>query len=164
MSFNDLLAANATYAAAFEDHHFDGKARAGVLVLTCMDSRIEPLDMIGLEIGDAKILRTPGGRLTPDALAGCILGVHSLKVDRILVVTHTRCAMTNTDEESLRVHIAAVSGVALDDDLVLGADTQQRARLVEDVNTLRTHSLVGPFAEVGGFSYDVDWGRLTQVI
>ena len=43
MPFNDLLAANAEYATDFDDHHFDGMARAGVLMLTCMDSRIEPL-------------------------------------------------------------------------------------------------------------------------
>lgn len=164
MPFNDLLAANAQYAATFDDHHFDGKARAGVLVLTCMDSRIEPLGMIGLEIGDAKILRTPGAHVTPDALAGCILGVHSLNVDRIMVITHTRCAMTSSDDATLRTQIAASSGVEVAADLVLGADPQQRARLVADIASLRDHELIGPFAEVGGFSYDVDWGRLTQVI
>lgn len=163
MSFDDLLAANQTYAASFDDHYFDGKARAGVLVLTCMDSRIEPLGMIGLDIGDAKILRTPGAHLTPDALVGCIVGVHSLHVNRILIVNHTRCAMTSTDDAALRKAIAATSGVEVPDDLLFGADPQQRARLVADVTKLREHPLVGPFAEVGGFSYDVDWGRLTQV-
>lgn len=162
--FTDLLAANADYAASFDDHHFDGKARAGVLILTCMDSRIEPLSMIGLDIGDAKILRTPGAHLTPDALVGCILGVHSLNVNRIMVVTHTRCAMANQDEDTLRAAIAASSGRQMPDDLVLGADPQQRTHLMADVQTLRTHELIAPFAEVGGFSYDVDWGRLTQVL
>ena len=91
---SDRLAAEPDQVWA-DDHHFDGMARAGVLMLTCMDSRIEPLGMIGLEIGDAKILRTPGAHLTPDALIGCILGVHALNVNRIMVVTHTRCAMAS---------------------------------------------------------------------
>ena len=163
MPFTDLLAANAEYAAGFDDHHFDGKARAGVLVLTCMDSRIEPLGMIGLAIGDAKILRTPGAHLTPDALIGCILGVHSLNVNRILVVTHTRCAMASLDDVGLRKVIAESSGLPVDDELHLGADPHQRAHLVGDIAALREHPLIGPFAEVAGFSYDVDWGRLTLV-
>ncbi len=163
MPFSDVLAANAEYAAHFDDHHFDGKARAGILMLTCMDSRIEPLQMIGLDLGDAKILRTPGAQLTPDALVGCILGVHSLNVNRIMVVTHTRCAMASTDDEGLRKAIGASSGKDVST-LVLGADPQQRSRLVADVAALRSHELIGPFAEVGGFSYDVDWGRLTQLV
>lgn len=163
MPFTDLLAANARYAATFDDHRFDGKAHAGVLIITCMDSRIDPLQMIGLEIGDAKILRTPGAHLTPDALIGCILGVHALNVNRIMVVPHTRCAVASNTDESLRAIIGASSGRDVAD-LVIGADPQPRARLVADVETLRNHELIGPFAEVGGFSYDVDWGRLTQVL
>lgn len=80
--FNDLLDANAHYAASFTGRPLTGKAQAGVLVLTCMDSRIDPLAILGLRVGDAKILRTPGAHVTPDALAGCVLGVHLLGVDR----------------------------------------------------------------------------------
>ena len=66
-TFDDLLEANRLYA---QDHEggFDGIARAGVLMVTCMDSRIDPLAMIGLKEGDAKILRNPGGRVTDAAL------------------------------------------------------------------------------------------------
>lgn len=49
-----------------------------MLILTCMDCQIDPLTMVGLTTGDAKVLRTPGARLTPGALIGCILGVHRL--------------------------------------------------------------------------------------
>ena len=91
--FDDLLTANRRYASTFDEGGFDGIAHAGVLVITCMDSRIEPLAMLGLKLGDAKILRTPGGRVTPDALVGCILGVHLLHVERIMVIPHTRCAV-----------------------------------------------------------------------
>ena len=162
MPFNDLLAANAEYATDFDDHHFDGMARAGVLMLTCMDSRIEPLGMIGLEIGDAKILRTPGGFLTSAALTGCIVGVHKLGVERIMVVQHTRCAMASSTDDAIRAVIGEAVGHPVD--IEIGADTNQRGRLEADVRALRTHELVGPFAEIGGFMYDVDWGRLTQVM
>lgn len=162
MPFTDVLVANASYSAAFHDHQFSGKAKAGIMILTCMDSRIEPLAMIGLEIGDAKILRTPGAHLTPDALMGCILGVHTLNVDRIMIVTHTRCAMANSDAE-LRERVATSSGINVDD-LEFGADSDRFARLATDLDNLRKHPLLGPFVEVGGFDYDVDSGCLTQVI
>lgn len=63
--FDDLLAANKKFADDFTLGGFDGKAHAGVALVTCMDSRIDPLAMLGLKHGDAKIFRNPGGRVTP---------------------------------------------------------------------------------------------------
>ena len=60
--FDDLLAANQQFAADFELGGFDGVAHAGVAIVTCMDSRIDPLHMLGLTAGDAKIFRNPGRR------------------------------------------------------------------------------------------------------
>ncbi len=71
-------------------------------MVTCMDSRIDPLRMIGLDAGDAKILRNPGGRVTDQALVALVLGVNLLKVNRILVVEHTSCAMAKSTEDELK--------------------------------------------------------------
>ncbi len=160
--FADLIEANARYTESFALAGFDGIARAGVAMITCMDSRIEPLEMIGLRTGDAKIIRTPGGRVTPDALIGCVLGVHLLGVTRILVVPHTRCAMASGEDADLVARVARETGEDLSD-LALGASTDQRARLIEDVDLLRTHPHVGERATVGGFLYDVDSGSLQQL-
>lgn len=161
--FADLLSRNAAYQEGFRHGNFDGIARAGVAMVTCMDSRIEPLGMLGLEVGDAKIIRTPGGRLTPDALVGCVLGVHLLGVQRILVVPHTRCAMASGEDADIVAKARAATGEDLSD-LVIGASPDQRSRLVEDVTALREHPHVAGRALVGGFLYDVDTGALTQVL
>jgi carbonic anhydrase len=161
--FADLLESNRAYADDFALGGFDGIARAGVAMVTCMDSRIEPLEMIGLKTGDAKIIRTPGGRITPDALVGCVLGVHLLGVTRILVVPHTRCAMASGEDADIVARVARETGEDLSD-LSLGASTDQRARLIEDVDLLRTHPHVGERATVGGFLYDVDSGQLQQLL
>ena len=92
-----------------------------------MDSRIEPLEMVGLRFGDAKIIRTPGGRVTPDALVGCILGVHLLGVDRIMVIPHTRCAMAAARRRHRRADPAATGADV--SDLGIGASADQHARL-----------------------------------
>lgn len=161
--FADLLSRNVAYQSQFSHGGFDGIAHAGVAMVTCMDSRIEPLEMIGLRVGDAKIVRTPGGRVTPDALVGCILSVHLLGVDRILVVPHTRCAMASGEDRDLVARVKATTGDDLSD-LALGASTDQRARLTEDVESLRANPHIAGRALVGGFSYDVDTGALTQVL
>jgi carbonic anhydrase len=161
--FADLLTQNASYQAGFRHGGFDGIAHAGIAMVTCMDSRIEPLGMIGLQLGDAKIIRTPGGRLTPDALVGCVLGVHLLGVRRILVVPHTRCAMASGEDADLVARARAATGVDLSD-LSIGASPDQHARLLEDVTALRQHPHIGDRAQVGGFLYDVDTGALTQVL
>ena len=112
--FDDLLAANAAYADQFDEGDFDGIAHAGVAIVTCMDSRIDPLRMLGLQHGDAKIFRNPGGRVTPQALEALVLGVHLLNVDRILVIPHTRCAMTASTQEELRERVGESAGQDVD--------------------------------------------------
>src|SRR3954468_15023144 len=108
--FDDLLAANRAYAQQFGFSGFDGVAKAGVAVVTCMDSRIDPLGMIGLRPGDAKILRNPGGRVTDAALVALVLAVNLLGVERILVVEHTRCAMATDSEVALKARLTEASG------------------------------------------------------
>jgi carbonic anhydrase len=160
-AFDDLLANNREFAAHFDQTGFDGIAHAGVLMITCMDSRIVPLEMIGLTFGDAKIIRTPGGRVTTSALAGCVAGVHLLKVDRILVVPHSRCAMAAADDDVIIDKIREVSGA--DASWVsFGASADQRHSLQRDVDKLRNHPLIGDRAAVGGFYYDVDTGLLER--
>lgn len=67
-AFDDVLAANEAYAQSFRAHDVSGVAARGLAVICCMDSRIEPLKMLGLSVGDAKILRNAGARVTDDAL------------------------------------------------------------------------------------------------
>jgi carbonic anhydrase len=160
-AFDDLLAANREFAAHFDQQGFDGVAHAGVLMVTCMDSRIVPLAMIGLTFGDAKIIRTPGGRVTTTALAGCVAGVHLLQVNRILIIPHSRCAMAAADDEVIIEKIRQASGA--DASWVeFGASADQRATLQRDVDRVRNHPLIGDRAQVGGFYYDVDTGLLER--
>ena len=161
--FDDLLAANAAFAEDFALAGFDGIARAGVAMVTCMDSRIDPLRMIGLAAGDAKILRNPGGRVTDQALVALVLGVNLLNVDRVLVVEHTRCAMASSTEDELKERLTASAGrdAAW---MTLGAITDQHRTIEADVIRVKTHPLIGESVSVGGFLYDVDSGLLEPIV
>ncbi|HHU10001.1 MAG TPA: carbonic anhydrase [Intrasporangiaceae bacterium] len=158
--FADLLEANREYATTNKILGFDGVAHAGVAIITCMDSRLDPLGMIGLRPGDAKIFRNPGGRVTSAALEALVLAVHLLNVDRILIVPHTRCAMSSATEQELRDKIGASAGKsAAWQGFHVVAD--QKQALLADVAAVESHPLIEGRAEVGGFMYDVDTGLLT---
>ncbi|GAA3653178.1 carbonic anhydrase [Nocardioides ginsengisoli] len=161
--FDDLLKANRDYAETFDQGGFDGKAHAGVAIVTCMDSRIDPLRMLGLDYGDAKIFRNPGGRVTEAALEALVLGTHLLNVDRILVIPHTRCAMASNTEAEIHDKI----GAAVGHDVTwhpFHVITDQKRSLADDVRKVRSHPLIPESVKIGGFIYDVDSGLLTQEV
>jgi carbonic anhydrase len=161
--FDDLLAANAAYAEVFDEGDFDGIAHAGVAIVTCMDSRIDPLRMLGLEHGDAKIFRNPGGRVTSSALEALVLGVHLLNVDRILVIPHTRCAMTASTQQELRERVGQSAGQDVSWQ-PFNVVEDQMAALEEDVARVRSHPLIPGSVKVAGFLYDVDTGRIHRKV
>jgi carbonic anhydrase len=161
--FDDLLEANRAFAASFDSSGFDGVAHAGIAIVTCMDSRIVPLDMLGLGLGDAKIFRNPGGRVTAQALEALVLGVHLLRVERILVIPHTRCAMASSTLAELRERVGQSAGLDATWQPFNVVEDQQAA-LRDDVAKVRSHPLIPDTVKVGGFLYDVDTGLLDQLI
>jgi carbonic anhydrase len=126
-----------------------------------MDSRIDPLGMLGLSPGDAKIFRNPGGRVTAAALEALVLGVHLLNVNRILVVPHTRCAMASSTLEELRERVGESAGQDASWQS-FGVVEDQEEALADDVRSVRAHPLIPDSVEVGGFIYDVDTGLLNR--
>ena len=157
--FDDLMKANQEFASDFDLGGFDGKAHAGVAIVTCMDSRIDPLRMLGLKHGDAKIFRNPGGRVTEAALEALVLGAHLLNVERVLVIPHTRCAMAANSEAEIHAKIGESTG----QDVTWHAFhviPDQLATLAEDVRKVRSHPLIPDSVAIGGFLYDVDTGLL----
>jgi carbonic anhydrase len=161
--FADLLVANGAFADGFTLGGFDGVAHRGVAIVTCMDSRIDPLGMLGLVPGDAKILRNLGGRVTDATLAALVLATNLLGVERVLVVAHTRCAGASNTETQLRERVAR-SARRDASWMSFHVVEDQDAALRGDVARVRTHPLVPQTTLVGGFVYDVDTGRLRQVI
>jgi carbonic anhydrase len=159
--FDDLMDANREFAGHFDLGGFDGVAHAGVAIVTCMDSRIDPLNMLGLQPGDAKIFRNPGGRVTTQALEALVLGVHLLGVERVLIIPHTRCAMTSNSEQELREKVGASAGQDASWQHFHVVE-DQLASLEKDVQKVRSHPLIPDSVLVGGFVYDVDTGLLDQ--
>lgn len=161
--FDDVLSANAAYAQRFEDVGRPGLAARGLAVVTCMDSRISPLDMLGLHNGDAKILRNAGARVTDDVLRTLVLAVHLLAVDRVMVVAHTDCRMASlTDAE---VHRAIADGEGIDTrSLDFRTVSDQRGTLAQDVQRIRSWPYLPQGLPVAGCVYDVRTGRIDVAV
>jgi carbonic anhydrase len=159
--FSDVLGANATYAETYALGHLEAVAAKGLAVLTCMDSRIDPLGMLGLKPGDAKILRNAGARVTDDVLRTLVLATYLLGVNRIMVVAHTRCRMAGGSEADVHDAIRDAGGPDTRSLSFLTAEDQEAA-LRDDVQRVVSSPYL-PSVVVGGFVYDLDTGRLRRV-
>jgi carbonic anhydrase len=126
-----------------------------------MDSRIAPLEMLGLAPGDAKILRNAGARVTDDVLRTLVLATYLLGVDRAMVVAHTNCRMAAGDEDDVHAAVSEAGGPDTKSLAFLVTDDQE-ATLRADVQRVRSWPYLKQL-RVGGFLYDVDTGRLAQI-
>lgn len=160
--FADVLAANDEYARRFSLGGLTGRAAKGLAVVTCIDTRIEPLAMLGLAPGDAKILRNAGARVTDDVLATLVVARNLLGVDRVMVVAHTDCRMSAADESEIHDAIAAAGGPDTRD-LHFAVAAGREETLRGDVERIRSSGYLEGL-ESGGFLYDVETGRLQRLV
>jgi len=159
MPFTDVLAANRSYAASFHAGALTGQARKRLAVLTCIDTRIDPLGMLGLKPGDAKILRNAGARVTDDVLRTLVLASYLLNVNRAMVIAHTDCRMVGGTDDDVHEAIREKGGPDTRS-LVFAVTADVEETLRQDVQRIRSSPYLAGI-EVGGFLYDVRTGRIT---
>ncbi|MER6946069.1 carbonic anhydrase [Nonomuraea sp. NPDC000554] len=160
-AFDDLFAANAKYANKFRNSDLTGRAARGLAVVTCMDSRIDPLGLLGLKAGDAKILRNAGARVTDDVLRTLVLAVYLLGVERVLVMPHTDCGMAKVTDDD--VHALTTSRGVDTRSLDFHTVPDQNAALRHDLTRIKSSPFLPPDLPVGGAIYDVRTGKLLPV-
>lgn len=160
-TYDDVLEANERYAKGFALAGLQARAAKGLAVLTCIDSRIEPLEMLGLRPGDAKILRNAGARVTDDVLRTLVLAHYLLGVDRAMVIAHTDCRMAAGSEEDVHTAVRE-SGGPDTRSLAFLVTSDQEATVRADVQRVRSWPYLARL-DAGGFLYDVGTGRIGQV-
>jgi carbonic anhydrase len=160
--FDDLLAANSEYSKTFKYSELTGNAIKGLAIVTCMDSRINPLSVVGMRSGDAKILRNAGARVTEDVIRTLVLATYLLNVNRILVMPHTDCAMARGDESDIHALINEKHGVDTRS-LEFRTTNDQEGALAEDVNRIRAYPLLRDGVTVAGAIYDVKTGTILPI-
>ncbi len=162
-AFDDLLAANAGYASQEHQVADSGVARMGLAIVTCIDSRIDPLSVFGLRPGDAKILRNAGARVTTDVERGLALSVAALGVNRIAVVQHTDCKLASADDAELVEAVTTSTRRLLEGFHPLAIDDHATA-LRADLDRLLASPLIADGTVVAGLLLDLHAGRLQMVV
>lgn len=158
--FGDLITANEEYQKRFKYSELTGAALRGLAIVTCMDSRINPLSVIGMKSGDVKILRNAGARVTEDVLRTLVLATYLLNVSRILVMPHTDCKMAELSEGEIHKIIDEQYGVNTSS-LEFRTTNDQLGALASDLNRVRSYPLLRQGVSVAGAIYDVKTGAIT---
>jgi carbonic anhydrase len=158
---DELLKANETYARGFDRGDLPMPPARGIAVVTCMDARILPSKALGLQEGDAHVIRNAGGRAR-DALRSIIISQRLLGTREVAVIHHTDCGMLTFTNRDLRQKVK--------DDL--GQDTGEfdflpfqdlDASVRQDIEFLQATQLLDPNTLIRGFVYDVRTGKLREV-
>jgi carbonic anhydrase len=166
MSMTDeLLAANARFVATFAGGDLPMPPKRRVAVVTCMDARILPSRILGLEMGDAHVIRNAGGRAV-EALRSLVISQRLLGTTEVMVIHHTDCGMLTFDNAALREKVRTDLGqraaaLVKDTDFLPFTDVEQSVR--DDVAWLRASPLIPDSTPVRGFVYDVRRGTVVEV-
>jgi carbonic anhydrase len=149
-----ILTANEGYAAAHTDIG-DPRPRRHLAVVTCMDARIDVFAALGLQLGDAHVIRNGGGRVTEDVLRSLAVSSHVLGVDAVLLMQHTKCGLAGVSDAELRQRTGA--------DLEFFAFDDHAEALREDIDRLVSTAYLAPLKTVAGCVFDVETGQLHDV-
>jgi carbonic anhydrase len=155
-----FLKANERYAASFAKGHLPMPPSRHVAVVACMDARLDPARVLGLEEGDAHVIRNAGGRAA-DAIRSLIISQQLLGTREVVVIHHTDCGMLTFTDAQLRQKVRDELGAETDTAFLSFSDVDQSVR--DDVAAIRESRLLLKGVPVAGFVYDVKTGGLRQV-
>jgi carbonic anhydrase len=161
-AFKDIIEASLTHAENFSDGDLSALPQARLAIVTCMDTRIDPLAIFGLDIGQAHVLRNAGARITTDVIRSLIKSINQLEVERVVVMHHTDCGAAKIKIDGLRSAVTAATGNDPQEvDFHLIDDPAQA--LADDVEAIRTCPYFPVGTAVAGMNYDVHTGVVTTI-
>ncbi len=162
-ALDNLLPANAAYLAGFNGQFPDRQVRPvlGLAVVACMDSRLALFGALGLQIGDAHLIRNAGGIVTDDVLRSLAISQRKLGTREVAVIGHTECGMLNFDDEAFRAELESESGQTPSWDVPGFSDVA--ASVAASVARVRTSGWLPSRESVAGFVFDARTGEITAV-
>eukprot|EP00105_Crassostrea_gigas_P014261 XP_011430864.1 PREDICTED: uncharacterized protein LOC105330693 [Crassostrea gigas] len=160
-SADELLERNRSYAESFDDSALQVHPTRGLALVTCMDSRIDAFQVMGLANGEAHIIRNAGGVVTDDAIRSLCLSQMYLGTREIMLVHHTDCGLHNLDEAAFRAKLEAETGVK--PWWSLEAFTDPYADVRQSMERIAMTPFIPHKDLVRGFVYDVRDGLLKEV-
>jgi carbonic anhydrase len=162
-AINELLKANQEFVKNFNLGGLSSHPRRRVAILACMDCRILFERCLGLEPGDAHIIRNAGGIATEDALRSLIISHHLLDTQEFMIINHTECGMMKVKEYELRSHLADKMGTIASEPAHFYGFHNLEENVREQVSKVKSHPWIPKHITVRGFIYDVKTGWLREV-
>jgi carbonic anhydrase len=156
---DELLSNNARYAESFAGPLPLPPAR-GVAVVACMDARLNVYGILGLNEGDAHVIRNAGGVVTDDEIRSLAISQHLLGTEEIVLIHHTNCGLEGIEEEEIRAQLREAAGVEPPWRIEAFTDVDESVR--ESIRRI-TESPFIPHKNVRAFVYEVESGRLREV-
>ena len=161
--FDEFLAANKSFVQTFDKGGLPMPPARQVAVVACMDARLHPEKVLGLEIGDGHVIRNAGGRVSEDAIRSLVISERLLGTTEIVVLHHTDCGMLTFTNEQLAAKIKDDLSVDVGDrDFLPFSDLEKSVR--DDVAILRASPLIPKDIPISGAIYDVTTGKVLEVV
>ena len=160
--FDELMEHNKGYAKRFDLGHLQTPPVKKLVILTCMDSRMDLEQLLGLRVGDAHMIRNAGGIATDDAIRSLILSTHLLGTRAIAVIQHTQCGLMSITDEEFRWRLSSETGRDASH-LQFHAFRDIDHNIAEQVLRIRQHPFLPKQIQVRGYAYDVATGALREV-
>lgn len=160
--FEEMLAHNRGYAEKFNLSHLQTPPARKLVILTCMDSRMDLEQLLGLHVGDAHMIRNAGGLATDDAVRSLILSTHLLGTRAIAVIQHTQCGLMSITDEQFRWRLSSETGRDASH-LTFHAFRDLERNVREHVRLIRENPFLPRTIDVRGFAYEIETGRLREV-
>jgi carbonic anhydrase len=161
-SKTNFLAANEGYVKTFRDGDLLAPPAKKIAVLTCMDARISIKDILGLELGDAHIIRNGGGIATDDAIRSLILSHELLGTEEFIVINHTDCGLLKYKDEDLQKKISEKFNIDASS-LKFYCFSNLEENVREQIKKIK-FSPFFPNVPVHGYIYDVKTGKISEVV
>jgi carbonic anhydrase len=162
MSVTDsLLENNSAYAESFAKGDLQLPPASKVAVLACMDARIDPARILGLEEGDAHVIRNAGGVVTDDALRSLAISQHLLGTEEIVLIHHTDCGMLTVTDDQVADLLEEAAGRRPEWRAQTFTDLETDVR--DSIERIKEDPFVPRTESVRGFVYEVETGRLREV-
>ncbi len=157
---SELLANNAGYVAGFTKGELPLPPAKKVAVLACMDARLDPAKALGLQEGDAHVIRNAGGVASEDALRSLVISQRLLGTEEIILVHHTDCGMETFSDDEVKDQILGDTGVR--PSFALEAFPKAEDDVKQTAARIKASPFV-PHQAIRGFVYEVETGRLREV-
>jgi carbonic anhydrase len=157
---SDLIANNADYVAGFDQGDLPLPPAKKVAVLACMDARLDPARALGLQEGDAHVIRNAGGVASDDALRSLVISQRLLGTEEIILIHHTDCGMETFRDDAVKDQIVADTGLRPAFSLEAFPDAEADVR--QTAARIKASPFV-PTKSIRGFVYEVETGKLREV-